>query len=498
MNAIKIANYRPIVLSAVCLALGIFVGALTSNIAIAFFTLLGFFIVLTIVSFFLKFTTLKIATIFVLIGFVAISITCFTTQTDEVKYENVYFEGRVKEISKSNGMINRYVVEDVEFLGDKVNGKVLLDAVENYEIGDVVAVFGSLESIPFDPFDSYSVSKYRKKIIYSSISDTTLKIGETPKTIVEKIRYRVNNLYQTTMGRSEGAIALALVLGDRSQIDYDTSQDMQASGLSHLFSVSGLHVGFMSTIIFYLFRLLKVEKKKSVILVVLILFLYGLLTGFPVGVVRASIMSLLVLFAEIRTKRYDQLNGLALAVIILLLINPLDLFSVSFLLSVGAMFGIACFYHRITSIYRGDSILIKRLLGAVAVSVSANVFVIPISAYYFGTVSLYFILANLVVVPLASLVYFLLVPLTLFALIIPYLGILITPIGFPIVVISAISTGIANIPSATVGLNMPSLAGLLYSFGFIIISRYYMGSKYSKIVISLLSFIACALIIFLI
>ena len=251
----------------------------------------------------------------------------------------------------------------------------------------------------------------------------------------------------------------------------------------------------MSTIIFYLFRLLKVAKKKSIIWVTLILLTYGILTGFPVGVVRASVMSLLVLIAEIKHYRYDQLNGLAFAVIILLLINPLDLFSVSFLLSVAAMFGIACFYKRIISIYQGDSLIVKRLLGSVSVSLSANVFVLPVSAYYFGTISVYFLLANLIVVPIASAVYFLIVPLTLFSLIIPYLGITIAPLGMPILAISTISSGIGNIPFATLNLYMPLLAGLIYSFGFVILSRYYMGSKRSKIIISALSFITCALII---
>ena len=498
MNVGKFANYRPIVLASICLALGIFIGALTANVGFAFFVILSVFIVATVVSFFLKFTSIKIGTIFLLIGFLAMSITCFTAFTEEVRQESFYFEGRVKEITDIGESKNRYVLEDVTALGENVGGKVLVDLEEDYKIGDVIGVEGSFENIPFNPFDSYSVSKHRKNIIFKSNGENSVKLRETKQTLIEKIRIKLASIYLEELGDENGGIALGLVLGETSYVDYETAEEMRESGLSHLFSVSGLHVGFMSTIIFVLFKLFRVDKKKSIIWVILILLFYGALTGFPVGVVRASIMSILILFAEIRLKRYDQLNGLALTVIIILLVNPLELFSVSFLLSVAAMFGIACFYWSITNLYKGDNYFIKSLVGSMAVSISANVFVLPVSAYYFGTASLYFVLANLLVVPLASLSYFLLVPLSVFSLIIPELGILMVPIRGPLFLIRFFTSMVSALPFATLKLGMTALGALLYSFGFIVVSKFYMGSKYSKLVLSGLSFIACALIFFLI
>ncbi len=496
MNTFKIANYRPIVLSAITLALGIFIAGLVGKSAIGFFVLLGVLAVLTIVSFFLKFTSLKIATVFLLVGFLMMSATIGIKTAPTFNLENAYFEGRVESIAKATTETKRYVINDVEFLGEELNGKVVLDVKENLEIGDKIGVIGSFNTIEFNPFDSYSVSKYSKNVKYSSKSNDVIKLGETRKTLVEKIRIKVRNLYLSNMGE-EGGIALGLVFGDTSYIDYDTESDMRASGLSHLFSVSGLHVGFMSGIIFWLFIILKVEKKKSLFWVSMILFIYGLLTGFPVGVVRASIMSILALIAEIQLVRHDQLNGLALAVIILLFINPLDLFSVSFLLSVGAMFGIICFYWSMMNVYKGDNHIIKKLIGAVAISLASNVFVFPISCYFFGSVSIYFVIANVLLVPIASLVYTLMVPITLLALIIEPLGILMLPLSMPLLCISTITSLIGQLPFGTLALDMPMLSSLLFSFGMVVVSKFYMGSKYSKIVLSSISFIACALIIFL-
>lgn len=498
MKSFKLANYRPIVLSAICLAVGIFVGALTANFAIPFFVMLIVFSIAFIASLFFKFKFLKVVTLFLLVGFVIMSISCFTTYTGNVDYDNVYFEGRVKEVSTATNVINRYVLEDISLMGDEISGKVLLEVEGDYEIGDRLGVFGNFEDIRFNPFDSYSISKRRENILFKSYGDDCRIVEKTKVSFIEKIRIKLKNIYVNELGEKEGAVALGLVLGDTSMVDYDTAEDMRASGLSHLFSVSGLHVGFMSSLIFLVFLIFRVDKKKSLFWVIIILLFYGALTGFPVGVVRASIMSIISLVAELMIKRYDRLNGLALAVIILLLIKPIDLFSASFLLSVGAMFGICCFYNSLTNIYKGDNFWVKRLVGGVAVSLSANAFVLPISAYYFGSISILFVLANLVVVPIASFVYMLLVPLSIFALIFEPLGILISPLRIPILLSNMISSGIASIPFATLKLTIPLFAGLLYSFALIVISKYYMGSKCSKIIISTISFIACALIIFLI
>ena len=93
MKNFKIANYRPIVLSAICLALGIFVGALTGISRVGFFIALALLVVGFILSLFLKFSSLRIATIFLLIGFIAISVVGFVKQTPYVAYDSTYLEG---------------------------------------------------------------------------------------------------------------------------------------------------------------------------------------------------------------------------------------------------------------------------------------------------------------------------------------------------------------------------------------------------------------------
>ncbi len=497
MKNFKIANYRPIVLSAICLALGIFVGALTGISRVGFFIALALLVVGFILSLFLKFSSLRIATIFLLIGFIAISVVGFVKQTPYVAYDSTYLEGRVKEVSLANKETNRYVIEDATILGDEVAGLVTVDCEAVFEVGDRVGVSGSFSTIEYNPFNSYSVSKYIENVKYKMSDCTGQKIGETPLSLVELVRVKIVKTYVERMGPDEGGVALGLVLGDTSYIDYDTATDMSMSGLSHLFSVSGLHVGFMSVLVFLVLRLFRVSKQKSLIWVVAVLFTYGLLTGFPVGVIRASIMSVLMLYSEIKKQRYDQLNGLATATIILLLINPLELFSVSFLLSIGAVFGIVCFLWSFRNLYTGDKFIVKTLVSSVGVSISANVFVLPIASYYFGRISLYFVLANIIVVPIASLLYSLLVPITTLSILIEPIGILLTPFSIPIVGINAISTFVANLPFSTLQIEAPMLSSLLLSFGAVVLSKFYMGSKYSKIVLFSLSFLACALIFFL-
>ena len=92
MNTFKIANYRPIVIAAVTLALGIFLAGLSANNAIGFFVLLGVVIVIAIASFFLKFKSLKIGAIFLLLGFIIMSITVGVKTAPVLNMENAYFD----------------------------------------------------------------------------------------------------------------------------------------------------------------------------------------------------------------------------------------------------------------------------------------------------------------------------------------------------------------------------------------------------------------------
>ncbi len=493
----RIANYRPLVIVAIAIAMGIALGAVALRNAVVFYVLLSLLIVTSSVFLILKKKIPKLISIFLLVGYALISLYSFIAEPTEVNRQNVYFEGRVCDISSAANTTKKYVLEDVSIDGTSYPRKALVQTTEVLEVGDIVGFVGDVRNLTFDPFDSYSVSKFSKGINYQAQASIAKVLDKDKLNLSETIKTKLRKIYLEYMGEKDGAIALGLVLGDTEYIDYDTNEDMRASGLSHLFSVSGLHVGFMCTLIYGAFRLFRLNKRKSLVAVVGILLSYGVLTGFPVGVVRASIMSIAILIAELIDERNDRLNSLALATIIILFVAPLELFSVSFQLSIGAVFGIVCFYQSLMKPFEKSFKFGKKVMASVAVSVSANAFVLPISSYAFGSISLYFIIANLIAVPISSLVYGLLVPISILSLAIEPLGILTFPLSIPISLIRIIASAIATAPMSTLTFSMPMLSALAYSFGMVVLSKYYMGSKRSKIIVCTLSFIACALIFFI-
>lgn len=209
------------------------------------------------------------------------------------------------------------------------------------------------------------------------------------------------------------AFARALLLGDDSLLSYKTDTDFKISGIRHIIAVSGLHVSILIALVYLL------SGRRRILTAVLglpILFLFAAIAGFTPSVVRACIMQGLMITALLFKQEYDPPTSLAFAVLVMLIINPLTITSVSFQLSVGCIIGIFLFYaHIYRYLYqkmgepKGKTIWCKIRRGicaGVAVSVSATIVATPLSAIYFGTVSIVGILSNLLIMPVVSIVFY--------------------------------------------------------------------------------------------
>lgn len=199
--------------------------------------------------------------------------------------------------------------------------------------------------------------------------------------------------------------AKALLLGDTSDLSYCVDTALKVSGIRHVVAVSGLHVSILFGLIFLLFR---TRKWLVFIVSIPVLLFFAALTGFSASVTRACLMTWLMAFGAAITDEYDALTSLSFAGLIMLLMNPFVLFSVSFQLSVSSVAGILLFASPINCWLQGLFSKQKRrgilqklrswFSGSVSVSVSALVFSTPLCAYYFGMVSLIGVLTNLLTI----------------------------------------------------------------------------------------------------
>ena len=218
------------------------------------------------------------------------------------------------------------------------------------------------------------------------------------------LRDRILTALERSFPADTAAFAKALLLGDSSDLDYKTDTAFKVSGIRHIIAVSGLHVSMLFSVVYF------IGGKRRVLTALLglpALLLFAAVAGFTPSITRACIMQGLMLLALLFDREYDPPTALSFAVLVMLVINPLTVTSVSFQLSVGCMVGIFLFAERIRSWMLSDKCLGEAkgkslmsrgkrwLAGGVSVTLSAMVVTTPLCAWYFGMVSLVSIVTNL-------------------------------------------------------------------------------------------------------
>lgn len=201
------------------------------------------------------------------------------------------------------------------------------------------------------------------------------------------------------------AFAKALLLGDTSDLSYSEDTALKISGIRHIVAVSGLHVSVVFAVILFLFRQ---RRWLTFFVSVPALFFFAAMTGFTPSVTRACLMSILMALGMAIYEEYDGMTSLSLACLIMMAVNPFVIYSVSFQLSVSSVAGIMLFsspvYRWITKhlpkakpkSWRGR--FYAWIAGSFSVTISASIATTPISAYYFGTVSLVGMFTNLLTI----------------------------------------------------------------------------------------------------
>ncbi len=213
-----------------------------------------------------------------------------------------------------------------------------------------------------------------------------------------------------------------LLLADRRSIDYETKSLFVNSGVVHVLAVSGLHVGFVAIIFYFLFGRLNVYLRIYFTIAGLLFFMF--LTGVPASVFRATVMAIMILIGRLTERTTNIYNSLAIAAVILLIIDPSEIFNPGFQLSFSAVFSIAFFYPIFSKKLNGFRLnkYLKYILLFFAVSLSAQIGTLPFTLIYFGKISVTSLAANLVVIPLIGIMVGIGITTILFAIVSSYIA----------------------------------------------------------------------------
>jgi competence protein ComEC len=267
----------------------------------------------------------------------------------------------------------------------------------------------------FKSFD-FDYKKYcRLRHIYAEVflkenEFSILPVKETGSalTVLDSLRKKLLLIIKKWVpNRSENSLLEALMVGFTDDLDQGLLKSYADTGVIHIIAISGMHLALICQILQLILQ--KGDQRKSgkwVKLVVIITCLWGysLLSGASPSVIRAAVMFSVVLFARNIGRETILYNTLAASAFILLCFDPYWIFDTGFQLSYAAVLSLGLFSKPIRELLSFKNKLLEAIWNATSVSMAAQVLTTPVSIYYFHRFPTYFLIANLLAVPLSSLI----------------------------------------------------------------------------------------------
>ena len=303
-------------------------------------------------------------------------------------------------------------------LNTKSLAKLQNKNITNLEFGDKVKIKGEfIKPEKQRNYKGFDYNNYLKqKDILGTIKVQELEKINQNKSLKNNFINLVNNYVQSLKNKAYqilpeeiASLFIGIVFGDRSMIDEETVQNFNASSLSHILAVSGMHFTFLISGVIILLKDF-LGRKKTYILGIVVILLYMVITGFSASIFRAGIMGILMLISKLIYRKNDIWTSISISLLFMIIYNPFLIFDIGLQLSYCAMIGIL-FFQKMIYKYLIKKILkikklryhpqkwimtfISKILEYISVTISAQILILPIMIYNFHSISVYFLFSNL-------------------------------------------------------------------------------------------------------
>jgi competence protein ComEC len=303
------------------------------------------------------------------------------------------------------------------------------------QYGDLIVLQATLKefSPPLNPKAFDSRSYYATQSIYHQSylpSDQWKLLGHEQGNWLYQFIYKTRSsllkiLAEHLTSPNEYAVAAALLLGAKDELNKDLRNAYADTGAMHVLAVSGLHIGILIGLLAFLLSFVQRSDKKwlriKTLILLSLLWSFALLTGASASVLRACTMFSFVIVGQLLNRKINIYNSLAASAFLLLCIDPLFLFQVGFQLSYFALVGIIYLHPRIYKRWYIEHKLGDWIWNGIALSIAAQIATLPISLYYFHQFPVFFWLSGIVVAATASIILSLGIALLCFHFV-PFLG----------------------------------------------------------------------------
>lgn len=430
------------------------------------------------------------------------------TEPEEKDYKYIYTI-KVKSINDDEKYNNTKLI---------LNLKKMENGEQIPSFGDEILITGNIEKPDgARNYKGFDYKQYLKsKGIYGTVDVNKFIVKAKYKVnFIEKFLNWVQNSMKKNLNNilkeDEAALCIGILVGARTDISEKIEENFKTSNLTHMLAVSGSHITYIITA--FALLLSKTSKRFSKVFTIIVLIFFMALTGFTASVIRATLMGILILLGSLLHRKSDTINNLGVSAFIILLCNPYTLLDLGFLLSYAGTMGIIFLGNKITNkmyeiinhiskgkinLEKSDEVIqdncsslageiaksklegknnegqlniekhsnfirliltaIKYLIDSLCITLSANIIIIPVMAYFFSTTSFTFWISNILAGPVMEIT-------TIFGFIVYFISLICMPLAeilgiflnMLLSILIKIAELSANIPGASIYIKTPYL-----------------------------------------
>lgn len=315
------------------------------------------------------------------------------------------------------GVVLRNVTADGKKLNCKIYAVIHESITESCDLGNVLTFYTEVEENNAFEYGNFKTDAADNVKYYCLVFGGVTSRNEF--NLFGSVNTAISNALFSNLDYSTASLAFSMLTGNSSVMEEQTLTAFRYGGVAHIFAVSGLHIGIIFSFVTFILKKLRINKYISAAVSIALIFMYSGVCGFTSSSLRAVVMCAVLAVSKLIHGKYDGLNSLSVAAIIILLINPLRLFTLGFQLSFCAMASIFLWQVTFSRLFK---FLPQKLRAPISVSFSVQAGTLPVMLLNFGYLSIAGLFLNVIAIPVLSMLFVLLFVCT-------FLSIIITPLA---------------------------------------------------------------------
>jgi len=455
----------------------------------------GLYLKISIIPFLvlvLVLTRKKLAILFVIFCMISNLYICGLENQFQSKYKDIIGEISIVGTIVSNIQEKEYScqykvrVEELRYKGKEQkqckNTHILLKVkkdkssnILNY--GDKIVLNGEFELAEIQRnYGGFDYREYLKtKNIYGIVTTSQVKLIKANNVNIinifaNKVSQKVKQNIYKILPEKQANLLTGILIGDKSNLSDEIQENFRNSNLSHMLAISGAHVSYIILGFTFILNKVKVGKKESKIIEILFLIFYTVLTGSSPSVQRAVIMAIYILVGKLIYRKPNILVSISFSILILLIQNPYNLLDIGFQLSYGGTIGIVLLNKKL-KLKKCKIGIIQKIKEMMVITLAANIIIFPIIMLHYNTISLTFLISNVLASPILGIVIIL-------GFIVVLLSFILNPISMFLAKILQIFLNIlifiadfsSKLPFSKIYVATPSLLQIIIYYSIILIS----------------------------